>query len=64
MADGSLSSTGATRVHAASHIVRKRTWDETLDAEKYLKDTDKVGGGSTARYIHIGMVMLQVLRHT
>lgn len=52
--------TGATRVEAASHIIRKRTWDEAVESEKDLGEKDTVGGASTARYIHGGKRDLSV----
>lgn len=41
-------------MHAASHIVRARPYQEALEAERGLDDKDKIGPASAAHFIHVG----------
>jgi len=46
--------TGATRVQAVHHIVRRANWHDAAEAEKELPDSARVTVPANARYVHVG----------
>lgn len=53
-------STGASRVHVFSHIVRSQAWDSVLEAGKDLGDKETQATRTSARFIHVGESILHI----